>query len=79
MNPCAVFLEFRGEFGSALARLIEACSAGRLKIKVYGATELVPAFEVFDAVSSGTAELRNLESDHSPRPSQDSLNARPAR
>ena len=46
-----------GTGASELARLIEACSAGRLKIKVYGANELVPAFEVFDAVSSGTAEL----------------------
>ncbi|MGB5490361.1 MAG: hypothetical protein WBM76_05985, partial [Woeseiaceae bacterium] len=32
-----------------LAARIEAASAGRLKIKVYGAGELVPAFEVFDA------------------------------
>ena len=40
-----------------LARLVEACSAGRLTIKVYGGGELVPPFEVFDAVSSGTAEM----------------------
>ena len=39
------------------ARMVEACSDGRLKIKVYGANELVPPFEVFDAVSSGTAEI----------------------
>lgn len=39
------------------AELIEKCSAGRIKVKVYGAGELVPAFEVFDAVSRGTAEL----------------------
>jgi TRAP-type mannitol/chloroaromatic compound transport system substrate-binding protein len=32
-------------------------SAGRLKIHVYGANELVPALEVFDAVSNGTAEM----------------------
>ena len=32
-------------------------SAGRLKVKVYGAGQLVPAFEVFDAVSQGTAEM----------------------
>ena len=32
-------------------------SAGRFKIKVYAAGELVPAFEVFDAVSQGTAEM----------------------
>ncbi|NNF41260.1 MAG: ABC transporter substrate-binding protein, partial [Woeseiaceae bacterium] len=40
-----------------LATRIEKASAGRLKIKVYGAGELVPAFEVFDAVSRGTVEM----------------------
>ena len=40
-----------------LAQLVEAMSAGRFKIKVYAAGELVPAFEVFDAVSGGTAEI----------------------
>ena len=40
-----------------LATRIEAASAGRLKIKVYGGGELVPAFEVFDAVSRGTVEM----------------------
>lgn len=40
-----------------LAARVEAASAGRLKIKVYGAGELVPAFEVFDAVSRGTVEM----------------------
>ncbi len=40
-----------------LAKLIETMSHGRLKIKVYGARQLVPAFEVFDAVSSGTAQM----------------------
>ncbi len=40
-----------------LAARIEAASNGRLKIKVYGAGELVPAFEVFDAVSRGTVEM----------------------
>ncbi len=39
------------------AELLEKCSAGRIRVKVYGAGELVPAFEVFDAVSRGTAEL----------------------
>ena len=46
-----------GTGASELGRLIEACSGGRIKVKVYGANELVPAFEVFDAVSSGTAEM----------------------
>jgi len=40
-----------------LARRIDAASNGRLKIKVYGAGELVPAFEVFDAVSRGMVEM----------------------
>jgi len=40
-----------------LATRVEAASAGRLKIKIYGAGELVPAFEVFDAVSRGTVEM----------------------
>ena len=40
-----------------LAREVEVMSQGRLKIKVYGAGELVPALEVFDAVSQGTAEM----------------------
>jgi TRAP-type mannitol/chloroaromatic compound transport system substrate-binding protein len=39
------------------ARLVEEMSSGRLKIKVYAAGELVPAMEVFDAVSRGTAEM----------------------
>jgi TRAP-type mannitol/chloroaromatic compound transport system substrate-binding protein len=32
-------------------------SGGRIKVKVYGAGELVPAFEIFDTVSNGTAQL----------------------
>jgi TRAP-type mannitol/chloroaromatic compound transport system substrate-binding protein len=40
-----------------LAERIEKASDGRLKIKVYGGGELVPAFEVFDAVSRGTVEM----------------------
>ncbi len=32
-------------------------SGGRLTIKVFGAGQLVPAFEVFDAVSQGTAQV----------------------
>ncbi len=40
-----------------LADRIDAASGGRLKIKVYAGGELVPAFEVFDAVSRGTVEM----------------------
>lgn len=39
-----------------IADRVEKASNGRLKINVYGAGELVPAFEVFDAVSRGTVE-----------------------
>ena len=39
------------------AGLVKDMSAGRLTIKVYGAGELVPALQVFDAVSQGTAEM----------------------
>ena len=39
------------------AEAVERMSNGRLKIKVYGAGQLVPALEVFDAVSQGTAEV----------------------
>jgi TRAP-type mannitol/chloroaromatic compound transport system substrate-binding protein len=38
------------------ARYVEAMSNGRLKISVYGAGEIVPAFGVFDAVSQGVAQ-----------------------
>ena len=33
------------------AKKVEAMSNGRLKIKVFGAGQLVPALQVFDAVS----------------------------
>ncbi len=40
-----------------LAKEVELMSNGRLKIRVFGAGELVPAMEVFDAVSQGNAEM----------------------
>jgi len=46
-----------GTGANLLAKMITEMSGGRIKVKVYGAKELVPAFEVFDAVSSGTAEM----------------------
>lgn len=39
------------------AVMVDEMSAGRLKVKVYGAGQLVPALEVFDAVSRGTAQM----------------------
>lgn len=46
-----------GTGANRLAKLIEEMSAGRIEVKVFGAGELVPAFEIFDAVSRGTAEM----------------------
>lgn len=46
-----------GTSGQRVAKRIEALSGGKIKIKVYGAGELVPAFESFGAVSSGDAEM----------------------
>jgi len=40
-----------------LADRIDRASGGRLKIKVYAAGELVPAFEAFDAVRRGMVEM----------------------
>ena len=40
-----------------IASLVNKMSKGRLKIKVYGAGELVPALEVFEAVSQGTVQM----------------------
>lgn len=46
-----------GTGAQALANNIKEMSNGRLDIKVYAAGELVPALEVFDAVSRGTAQM----------------------
>lgn len=40
-----------------IARRIEQFSEGQLRVKVYGGGELVPPLEVFDAVSSGSADF----------------------
>ena len=46
-----------GSAPNNFATLAEEMSGGRLKIKVFAAGELVPGFEVFDAVSQNTAEI----------------------
>ena len=46
-----------GTGANDFAKRIEAMSGGRMKIRVHGAGEMVPAMEVFDAVSAGTAEM----------------------
>ncbi|WP_321275806.1 TRAP transporter substrate-binding protein [Thiomicrorhabdus indica] len=46
-----------GTGANNIAKLITEMSGGRIDVKVYGAGELVGAFEVFDAVSAGNAQL----------------------
>ncbi|GAA5443815.1 monocarboxylate 2-oxoacid-binding periplasmic protein all3028 [Microbulbifer sp. NBRC 101763] len=46
-----------GQAPERFAKEVEQMSAGRLKIKVYGAGELVPALGVFGAVSEGAAQM----------------------
>ncbi|MEX0744714.1 MAG: TRAP transporter substrate-binding protein [Phycisphaeraceae bacterium] len=46
-----------GQGPERLAELVDEMSDGRLTIEVFGAGQLVPGFEVFDAVAEGTAEL----------------------
>ncbi len=48
-----------GEACQLFADTVKAMSGGRMEIRVYGGGELVPALEVFDAVSGGTAEIGN--------------------
>lgn len=45
-----------GSRAEELSQAIRIASGGRLRIKVYGAGELVPALGVFDAVSSGSVQ-----------------------
>ena len=45
-----------GTHSQKLAQRITKASDGRLEVKNFAAGELVPAFEVFDAVREGTAE-----------------------
>jgi TRAP-type mannitol/chloroaromatic compound transport system substrate-binding protein len=45
-----------------LAEIVEQMSGGRMKIQVYAAGELIPAFGVWDAVSQGTVESYNSAS-----------------
>ncbi len=46
-----------GSGAAQLAAMITRASGGRITVQVYAGGELVPPFEVFDAVSRGTAEL----------------------
>lgn len=46
-----------GMTGIRFAKNIEKMSDGQVKIEVYGPGKPVPAFEIFEAVSSGTVEM----------------------
>ena len=46
-----------GTGAEKFARTVEGMSGGRLRIRVYGAGEVVPAMGVFDAVSAGNIEM----------------------
>jgi TRAP-type mannitol/chloroaromatic compound transport system substrate-binding protein len=46
-----------GTGANLLGDLISKGSGGRLTVKVFGAKEVVPAFEAMDAVSNGTVEM----------------------
>ncbi|WP_020530201.1 TRAP transporter substrate-binding protein [Flexithrix dorotheae] len=46
-----------GEAVVNMAKDLEVMSSGRLKIKVYGGGELVPAMECFDAVTQGAVQM----------------------
>ena len=46
-----------GTTAEKVAEAITKASDGRLEIKVYGSGEMVPAYEVFDAVRQGTVEM----------------------
>jgi TRAP-type mannitol/chloroaromatic compound transport system substrate-binding protein len=46
-----------GTGAQRVADRITACSGGRIEVKLFAAGELVPAFESFDAVATGAAEM----------------------
>jgi len=46
-----------GTGAERMAQRINTMSGGKLQVKVYGAGELVPPFQSFDAVSQGKAEM----------------------
>jgi TRAP-type mannitol/chloroaromatic compound transport system substrate-binding protein len=56
-GPKAAFYSVGPGSATDLCKRIEAMTNGRLKIQFYGAGELVPAMEGFDAASAGTVEM----------------------
>src|SRR5262249_16979193 len=53
-----------GSSAERLGRAITAITGGRVKVQVFGAGQLVSAFEVFDAVSSGVADMYHSAEDY---------------
>jgi TRAP-type mannitol/chloroaromatic compound transport system substrate-binding protein len=56
-GPRAAFYSTGPGSATDLIKRIDDMSGGRLKIQFFGAGELVPAFEGFDAASAGTVEM----------------------
>ena len=56
-GPNAAFYSTGPGSAKDLIKRIEEMSNGRIKIQFYGAGELIPAAEGFDAVSAGTVEM----------------------
>src|SRR5215813_9569274 len=56
-GPNAAFYSTGPGSAKDLVKRIEDMSGGRIKIQFYGAGELIPAAEGFDAVSTGTVEM----------------------
>jgi TRAP-type mannitol/chloroaromatic compound transport system substrate-binding protein len=56
-GPKAAFYSVGPGSATDFCKRVEAMSGGRLKIQFYGAGELIPALEGFDAASAGTVEM----------------------
>jgi TRAP-type mannitol/chloroaromatic compound transport system substrate-binding protein len=56
-GPNAAFYSTGPGGAKDLIKRIDDMSGGRIKIQFYGAGELIPAAEGFDAVSAGTVEM----------------------
>ncbi len=61
-GPNAYFYSTGPGSAKDLVQRIDQMSGGRLKIQFYGAGELIPAAEGFDAVSSGTVQMNYANS-----------------
>jgi hypothetical protein len=61
-GPNAAFYSTGPGSAKDLVKRIDDMSGGRLKIQFFGAGELIPAAEGFDAVSSGTVEMNYANS-----------------